>query len=330
MQPKLEKISIENNLDHIEKFIQDAIISPRNVMKEWSLITGQTPAAKIGYIGQHLASLITGVRGTGSGARGDDLIDGTEVKSCNKIDQVDECKDCKKHVMRYETKCSHCGSERISRKDDSKWLFSVKDQHELDQYKNLDRILLILMDYPLFKQEDYSSIRISAFEIYPKNERMKVFCSLIENHYNNIYLPKITGEKKKGNPMNLHPGGIQFYKCNPIQIFQCTIRNINTKKPSIDIDRESYIAPQQDRTCKSSLMMPADLLNDNEWSILLEKAKYEEEIKPLLVRNIQKEDFMPLSKKNKIKYLPFIDEKLREYIPLRDIKSTIQKEHYQR
>lgn len=59
-------------------------------LRKWSKLTNQTPAAKIGYLGQHLASLITGVSGIGSGARGDDLSDGTEVKSSNKVGQVDE------------------------------------------------------------------------------------------------------------------------------------------------------------------------------------------------------------------------------------------------
>lgn len=68
-------------------------------MEYWAEITNQTPAAKIGYIGQHLASLITGVKGTGSGARGDDLADKTEVKSCNKTDQADKCKNCGARVV---------------------------------------------------------------------------------------------------------------------------------------------------------------------------------------------------------------------------------------
>ena len=79
MTPDVSKITISDNLYRLEQFIANAIIAPRKIMKEWSLVTSQTPAVKIGYVGQHLASLITGVAGTGSGARGDDLIDGTEV-----------------------------------------------------------------------------------------------------------------------------------------------------------------------------------------------------------------------------------------------------------
>ena len=69
-------------------------------MIKWSSITNQTPNLKIGYPGQHLASLITGISGTGTGARGDDIADGSEVKSCSRVDQVDKCENCKSNVMR--------------------------------------------------------------------------------------------------------------------------------------------------------------------------------------------------------------------------------------
>ena len=79
-----QRNEIENNIELIKEFLDDVIVTPRNTLHKWAAITNQTPAVKLGYIGQHLASLITGVKGTGSGARGDDLSDGSEVKSCNK------------------------------------------------------------------------------------------------------------------------------------------------------------------------------------------------------------------------------------------------------
>ena len=191
MKPNLRFITIGDNIENIKSFINEIIIKPKHALTKWATITNQTPAAKIGYIGQHLTSLITGVPGTGTGARGDDLADGSEVKSCNKVDQVDKCKDCGSRVLRMEKQCSACGSTNIDRKADSKWLFSIRDQHELDQYKNLDRIVLLLMDYPNFDIGDYNDIRISVFEIYPKESRMSVFNELIQN------LSTKTGSKSK-------------------------------------------------------------------------------------------------------------------------------------
>lgn len=329
MTPDANKITIFDNLQQIYQFIDEIIVTPKRSLKKWATITNQTPAAKIGYIGQHLASLITGVPGTGSGARGDDLADGSEVKSCNKIDQADKCKECGARVMRFEETCPECGSSKIDRKDDSKWLFSIRDEHELNQYLNMDRVVLILMDYPGFKQQDFRDMRIRCYEIYPKEERMKVFGELITNHYYNIYLPKLTNNEKT-NPMNLHPTLIQFYKCNPIKTFTCIIKEIDTN-PVIQIDESSYVDPfaARDHTLKP-IPMPSSLLKKNEWDILLDSADYETEILPLLTIGIDEELLKCVPYKQLPTYLPYLDEKLRNYIPLRDIVSTRQQDHYQR
>ena len=353
MIPNSSFITIDDNLEKIERFINEIIIEPKHSLSRWATITNQTPAAKIGYIGQHLASLITGVQGTGTGARGDDLADGSEVKSCNKVDQVDKCKNCGGRVLRIEQRCPSCGSFDIDRKDDSKWLFSIRDEHELNQYKNLNRIVLLLMDYPNFDDGDYKDIRISIFEIYPKEERMSVFNQLISNHYYNIFLPK-QQDNQKTNPMNLHPWSFQFYKCNPIKTFECIIKAIDTT-PQIIIDHNSYIQPNQNRD--NSIMpipMPSKLLNDKEWDELLEKADYETEIVPLfdedaikkyetrivplfekdvLNNNLSKltlVQFAQMRSKDKCIILPYLNQKLRDYISLRPIISTRQKNHYQR
>lgn len=329
MTPDANKITIFDNLQQIYQFIDEIIVTPKRSLKKWATITNQTPAAKIGYIGQHLASLITGVPGTGSGARGDDLADGSEVKSCNKIDQADKCKDCGARVMRFEETCPECGSSKIDRKDDSKWLFSIRDEHELNQYLTMDRVVLILMDYPGFKQQDYKDMRITCYEIYPKEERMKVFGELITNHYYNIYLPKLT-KNEKTNPMNLHPTLIQFYKCNPIKTFSCIIKDIDTN-PVIQIDDASYVDPfaARDSTLKP-IPMPSTLLKKNEWDILLDSADYENELLPLLTIGISEDLLRCVPYKQLPTYLPYLDEKLRNYIPLRDIVSTRQQDHYQR
>lgn len=338
MTPNPQFVTINDNLNKIKNFITEIIIKPRHSLTKWAKITNQTPAAKIGYIGQHLASLVTGIQGTGTGARGDDLADHSEVKSCNKVDQVDKCKDCDSRVLRMEKYCSFCGSQRIKRRNDSKWLFSVRDEQELNQYLNLDRIVLLLMDYPKFEENDYNDIRISIFEIYPKEERMKVFNELLSNHYYKIFKPKQQANQKT-NPMNLHPWSFQFYKCNPIQTFECIIENID-KKPIIVINKDNYITPLQDRNEDlQPLAMPTTLLKQNEWEELLEKASFDDEIKPFLNEdfmkelkndNLTKEDFCKLPSAKKAQVLPYLNVQLKKHISLRPIVSVRQKTHYQR
>lgn len=336
MKPNIDSIKIDDNIEKIRQFINEIIIVPKHALTKWAKITNQTPAAKIGYIGQHLSSLITGVPGTGSGARGDDLADGSEVKSCNKVDQADKCRNCGARVLRIEDKCSVCGSTDIERKDDSKWLFSIRDEYELDQYKNLDRIVLLLMDYPKFDLGDYKDIRIMTFEIYPKEERMKIFNELISNHYYNIFLPKQMANKKT-NPMNLHPWSFQFYKCNPLKTFECTIRNIDTS-PVIDID--CYIEPSQVRDSNlNTIPMPSSLLKAKEWDEMIKKVDFEKEILPLMdkqylsnrgLNKLTKSQFAKLTIIDKVKVLPYLNQNLRDVISLRPIKAVIQKKHYQR
>lgn len=131
MKPKSEFITIGNNIAQIEVLLQELVLQPRLKALEWSKITRQTPNMKIGYPGQHLASLITGIEGSRTGARGDDLRDGTEVKSCSRVDQLDTCKNCGEKILRIEVFCANCGSDKIKRMDDSKWLFSLKSENEL-------------------------------------------------------------------------------------------------------------------------------------------------------------------------------------------------------
>lgn len=328
MRPRSEYVIIcRDNEALITQFLKEIVIYQKQMLEKWAAITAQSPAAKIGYIGQHLASLIAGVPGTRSGARGDDLADGSEVKSCNKVDQADKCKDYGARVMRNQSCCPVCKSIKVERKDDSKWLFSVRSEEELKQYLQLDRILLILLDYPGFDAGDFSDIRISAYEIYPKEERMKVFGELISNHYYNIYRPK-ADKGLNTNPMNLHPFSFQFYKCNPVQTFRCFIKDIDSA-PSVEI--KTYVHLLQERGAgMPAVPMPTALLRTGEWKLLLENVDFDEAVRPCLTREISRDEFATLSAGDKCKYLPFLNEALRNLIPLREIKSVIQKKPYVR
>ena len=162
MQPDISKITLDTDEQKIKKFLKQCIFLPRLRALYWSDITKQTPNLKIGYPGQHLASLITGMEGERTGARGNDLCDGTEIKSCSRVDQLDKCKSCGNSVLRIETICPHCNENRIERKKDSKWLFSVKNEQELNLLTvQTNRIMFILFDYPNFNDNDFNTIQIN-------------------------------------------------------------------------------------------------------------------------------------------------------------------------
>ncbi len=327
MKPSQELIKIKGNKEKIKKLLEELVLLPRLNAIKWSNITKQTPNIRIGYPGQHLASLITGMWGERLGARGNDLADGSEVKSCSRIDQLDVCKDCGLPVARIEDACSSCGSKNIIRKDDSKWLFTIKNEKDLETLLGeVNRVLLLIGDYPNFESGDYSTLRFQAFELWTKSPRNERFNELMTNYYHKIYL-----KHKKENsgstpaPKNFWPYSYQFYLCNPILVFSCTVKDSDSS-PKITVDH--YVEPEKDRAKIESLLMPTDILYEEELDAVINKAKPEE----LKACTKKYKVLKGLSFRERKEALKFIDEKLRSYLPLRDTDriATSKKEYKRR
>lgn len=290
MKPSSEYITIDNNLEQIEQFIQDMIIRPRQLAHKWARVTNQTPNLKSGYPYQHLASLIVGMIGTATGARGDDIIDKSEVKACSKVDQSDKCMNCNNNVLRSDTYCHNCESTKIKRNNDSKWLIDIRTEDELRMLlEETPRFIFLVTDYPEFKEQNFDDIRIRAFEIWVKSDRARRFREILKNYYTYLYL----GHKKEDSnsnpaPKNLFPDNFQFYMCNPIKVFECLIKDSLSKyaKPEITY----YVQPDADRAQLPSEDMPFELLNKKE--------------KEIIISNFGK--------------VQYVTEKMREYLPLRD------------
>lgn len=298
MQPNLNLIEIDNNEELIKEFIKDMILAPSLSAHKWSKITNQTPNLKIGYPGQHLASLITGMKGNATGARGNDIIDGSEVKSCSKIDQSDKCNNCKTTVLRTTIKCPNCGSTDIKRNNDSKWLIPVRSEDELRMLKEeTPRFIFLVTDYPKFEENNYNDIRIRAFEIWVKSERCKNFIVMMESYYRNIFLKHIErNPNKTPAPKNLFPDNYPFYMCNPIKTFECIITNA---MKNYEINIIKYIQPNANRYNIESEIMPFNLLSINEYNLLKSK-----------IPNFNNKTLL--------------NEKMRNYLSLRDTDKQIK------
>ena len=108
----IKRINILNDIEKrkelSEKLIYDLYIDLRKKIFEWSALTNQTPQARMGYVGQHLVSIVTGFGGSKSGARGYDIIFRRylygEIKTCYRVDQLGKCKDCGWEVSAKEKK----------------------------------------------------------------------------------------------------------------------------------------------------------------------------------------------------------------------------------
>ncbi|WDF56097.1 MamI family restriction endonuclease [Mucilaginibacter sp. KACC 22063] len=322
MIPKSDLITIGDNVNKIEALLQELVLQPRLKALEWSKVTKQTPNMKIGYPGQHLASLITGIEGARTGARGDDLRDGTEVKSCSRVDQLDTCNYCGNKVLRIETICPHCESTNIKRMDDSKWLFGIRSESELKLLtKDIDRVFLTIADYPHFRSHNFDVIRIQAFEIWNNTDRHKHFETLMSNYYYKIFLEhKKRNANKTPAPKNFWPFSYQFYLCNPVKVFNCIVTNANTN-PTIKVDH--FVDPFHDRSNIQPESMPTILLDPMEIKELIENVP-EEMIVMQLSKGFDYSDIQKTARQRKLDWteltsmLPCINESTRAYLKLRD------------
>lgn len=86
----LKLLSKEQRMQLSKSLIEEQVIKQRNLLAHWSTITAQSSMIDTGYIAQHLVSLQTQIAGQGMRGKGDDLCDGSEVKSANFLDSLDK------------------------------------------------------------------------------------------------------------------------------------------------------------------------------------------------------------------------------------------------
>lgn len=86
---ELNDLSFGNKEILAKKFIEEVILPQWKQLSSWNKLTLQTAQLDFGYLSQHLVSLISGIEGNGQRGKGDDLSDGSEVKSASCVDAVD-------------------------------------------------------------------------------------------------------------------------------------------------------------------------------------------------------------------------------------------------
>lgn len=201
-----------------EALIKDLYIDLRAKVNKWSKITKQTPQARMGYIGQHLVSVVTGYPGGKSGARGYDLIisdsEHGEIKTCYRVDQLGSCNQCSAVVSSLETECARCGSTNICRKDDSKWLISIRNNEDFEKILDPKYYYFVLFEFESIV-DSTNNIIASIWEVNPKN---KGFAYCMIDYYLNIR------EKSKSKaPFNMWPHSFKFALTEPKLIYRARI-----------------------------------------------------------------------------------------------------------
>lgn len=191
---------IKLHLQVIEKLLWDIYLSYRINLMKWSEVTRQSAIVDPEFLSMHLISIFTGIPGTGTAARGLDLSDGSEVKSCSRAEQLGRCKRCGNSVMPFEEKCGGCGSRDIERKFDSHWIFSLRSEEEVRTLLSTPSIYLVLFDYEDIEKRD--TIRVRIWMLDPKDKFVQVF---FREYYFEEYYKKKISEGKTPAPCNLHP-----------------------------------------------------------------------------------------------------------------------------
>ena len=234
----LASLSAAERKNLSEQLISELYIDLRHKVNKWALLTKQTSQARMGYVGQHLVSIVTGLEGSRTGARGDDLVypDGrrhSEVKTCYRVDQLGECSDCGFKVAASDAQCPSCGSSNLKRKDDSKWLISLPSDPELAHEKFLSLFTNESFFLVLFEFEDLDHPDIINALIWEVNPKYKGFSYCLLDYYKNIW-----ANSKSHAPFNFWPYLPKFYLMHPKLIYHARISNDDTvetvKFPGID------------------------------------------------------------------------------------------------
>lgn len=267
-------------LEASEQLLRDLYIDLRNRVNNWSKITFQTPQARMGYIGQHLVSVVTGFRGGKSGARGHDLVMGNgyygEIKTCYRVDQLGSCGDCGTVVSSLEDRCSNCNSSNILRKDDSKWLIRIQHDQEFCKILDPHRYYFVLFEFDEINNQQNNDILVYIWEVDPT---VKGFGYCMMDYYLNIRV-----KSKSKAPFNMWPHELKFALTNPNLIYKAIIKgdgNIETQIfPTFNNSSIDKLKPLQEYSSSKTITLEvaknvllyfnpgADISNKNKLQIL--------------------------------------------------------------
>lgn len=175
----LQELTLDQKTQLLELLFSDFFNEQHAVLQKWAALTGQTAQVDTGYIAQFVASIVTGIPGQGFRGKGDDLVDGSEVKSAANLSGVDRPRW--NHNLGTAT-------------DDAKRI--DKGEKTLSQrYLESPLIFYLLVDRPADHDEEVPPIRIRAWCLDAKRDT--AWRDLVEK-----YQSEKTGSKYN---FQLHP-----------------------------------------------------------------------------------------------------------------------------
>jgi hypothetical protein len=202
-----------------------------------------------GFMGEFLASLITGKKGTASAGSGFDLSDGIKADEAKLAVWVrsKKCKNkkCRKSFLFFDEveKCS-CGSTEFEYPSDSRW--GIDSKAGIEYKEQLDKYILQVIK-PVTDSSDCREFIYEAFLVDANN---KYFVEYMYNQYVN---------SKKSNNCNLLPYSYDFYRAEPVKVIslkislneinsniECLYYNLNntqSERMPLDIVEKEFLRP---------------------------------------------------------------------------------------
>lgn len=207
-----------------EQLIKDLYLDLRTKLIKWSSLTCQTTQARMGYVGQHLVSVVTGYPGSRSGARGEDIVisksEYAEIKTCYRVDQLGKCADCDARVASIEDKCPVCQSAHLIRNDDSKWLITIRNDDEFKSILDPKYYYLVLFEFADIVSESNTDIVASILRIDPT---CIGFAYCMFDYYLNIRASSVSHA-----PFNLWPHSLKLDIMLPELLYESIIKEDNS------------------------------------------------------------------------------------------------------
>ncbi|MCB8565796.1 MamI family restriction endonuclease [Fusobacterium ulcerans] len=121
----------------IKQLLNEQVIKQRKKLSMWGAFNAQTSQIDTGYIAQHLLSFITQIPGQGMRGKGDDLADGSEIKSANFLDSMDKA-----------------GATA------PRWNFTAVTVEIMENFLNYDKLYLVSLDL-----NESSKFRIRVWKV---------------------------------------------------------------------------------------------------------------------------------------------------------------------
>ncbi|HUW22258.1 MAG TPA: MamI family restriction endonuclease [Candidatus Bathyarchaeia archaeon] len=120
----VDKIDKDQRCKLAIELLEEQVAEARKKLHYWREVTGQPAQVDTGYIAQHLVSIISGILGDRMRGKGDDLVDGSEVKSANFLDSLDK-------------------KGRIA----PRWNFNSNNKRIMRGYLKVPKIFLVSLDW---------------------------------------------------------------------------------------------------------------------------------------------------------------------------------------